>query len=412
VLDTEDQTNTGCIRPQAVYEVLMTDTPANIVPIQPLTEEAALAWLRSQPTGRTDLPNTEIGRRWGWPEHRVRRRLNAWQKAGLVRRRGRAITAVEIVGSGVGSTADPTLNPTPDPTLDPTPQAIDVPHETPVVTPVGFTRSLAVTNAARAAGEAVTIGTSIPAGSDAYPARLMDYWSGLERQDEPSVKDRSGRAGTASRSWWSAAGRGLVGLLLAGCGIAIAVTSIRANNWFGRSLSTDPTAQEIFSNLSVLAEIAACIIPTAVRFYWQDGDWRTAFKGYLLMVVALTVVFFASSGFVLNTISTGVELRSDRITPAVELAQRTADTLAKSRAAECGQRGPRCRALEAQERQALADLAAARAEVRAQADPQAQILHTNSNSVRTVQAGSMVALCLCAGYLISLGAGLLFKRNA
>jgi hypothetical protein len=278
VLDTEDQTNTGCIRPQAVYEVLMRDTPANIVPIQPLAEEAALASLRSQPTGRTDLPNTEIGRRWGWPEHRVRRRLNAWQKAGLVRRRGRAITAVEIVGSGVGSTADPTLNPTPDPTLDPTPQAIDVPHETPIAPHVGFGRSLAVTNAARAAREAVTIGTSIPAAPDAYPARLLDYWSGLERQDEPSTKDRSGRAGTAARSRWSAASRGAVGLLLAGTGIAIAVTSIRANNWFGRSLSTDPEAQEIFSNLSVLAEIAACVIPTACRFYAQEAIGEPSFE--------------------------------------------------------------------------------------------------------------------------------------
>lgn len=106
------------------------------------------------------------------------------------------------------------------------------------------------------------------------------------------------------------------------------MTSIRANAWFGRSLTTDANAGEIFSHLSVLAEISACIIPTANRFYWQDGDWRTAVRGFLLMAVALTVVFFAASGFVLNTISSGVEARGDRMTPAVELAQRTADTLA------------------------------------------------------------------------------------
>jgi hypothetical protein len=170
-----------------------------------------------------------------------------------------------------------------------------------------------------------------------------------------------------------------------------------------------PAAQEIFSNLSVLAEIAACVIPTACRFYAQDGNWGTVLRGWLLMAIALLVVFFASSGFVLNTISTGVELRSDRITPAVELAQRTADTLTKSRAAECGQRGPRCRALEAQERQALADLAAARADVRAQADPQAQVLHVNSNTTRMAQAGAMVALCIAAGYLVAFGAGLVFR---
>jgi hypothetical protein len=127
------------------------------------------------------------------------------------------------------------------------------------------------------------------------------------------------------------------------------------------------------------------------------------------MAIALLVVFFASSGFVLNTISTGVELRSDRITPAVELAQRTADTLTKSRADECRKRGDRCRTLETEERKALADLAAARADVRAQADPQAQVLHTDSNTVRMVHAAAMVAMCLCAGYLIAFGAGLIWR---
>jgi hypothetical protein len=169
-------------------------------------------------------------------------------------------------------------------------------------------------------------------------------------------------------------------------------------------------AGEIFSNLSVLAEIVACAIPTANRFYFQDGDWRTALKGVALMCLALTVVFFASSGFVLNAISSGTELRGERVTPAVELAQRTVNTLAKSREDECRKRGDRCRDLEAQERKALADLAAARAEVRAMADPQAQALHVDSNTVRTIQAVAMVSMCLAAGYLIAFGAGLIWPR--
>ena len=207
---------------------------------------------------------------------------------------------------------------------------------------------------------------------------------------------------------WRAVGRTATGLALAGCGVAIALTSIRANSWFGHSLTNDPLAGEIFARLSVLAEITACVIPTANRFYWQDGDRWTAFRGFMLMAVALTVVFFAASGFVLSTISTGVETRGDRATPAVELAQRIADTLARSRADECHRRGERCRDLEAQERKALADLAAARAEVRAHADPQAQALHVDSNTVRTIQAAALVCMCLCAGYLISLGAGLIW----
>lgn len=210
---------------------------------------------------------------------------------------------------------------------------------------------------------------------------------------------------------WRATGRILTGLALAGCGVAIAVTSIRANAWFGHSLTSDPLAGEIFARLSVLAEITACVIPTANRFYWQDGDRWTAIRGFMLMAVALAVVFFAASGFVLNMISTGVETRGDRITPAVELAQRTADTLARSRADECRRRGDHCRALEAEERKALADLAAARAEVRIHADPQAEAMHVDSNTVRTVQAAALVLMCLCAGYLISLGAGLVFPKE-
>jgi hypothetical protein len=63
--------------------------------------------------------------------------------------------------------------------------------------------------------------------------------------------------------------------------------------------------------------------------------------------------------------------------------------------------------MEAQERTVLADLAA---EVRAMADPQAQALQVDSNTVRTVQAAAMVGMCLAAGYIIAFGAGLVWPR--
>jgi hypothetical protein len=49
----------------------MTDTELenvaarNVTPIRPLDEAAALAWLKSQPGGRTNLPSAELARRWG-----------------------------------------------------------------------------------------------------------------------------------------------------------------------------------------------------------------------------------------------------------------------------------------------------------------------------------------------------------
>jgi hypothetical protein len=87
----------------------------NITAIRPLDEVAALAWLRSQPGGSITLPAAALARRWGWPEHRARRRLNAWQKSGLVRRRGRAVTAV---GGSVSRTVDRTPDQIPDRTPD------------------------------------------------------------------------------------------------------------------------------------------------------------------------------------------------------------------------------------------------------------------------------------------------------
>jgi hypothetical protein len=83
------------------------------------------------------------------------------------------------------------------------------------------------------------------------------------------------------------------------------------------------------------------------------------------MCLALTVVFFAASGFVLTNASTGTELRGDRVTSAVALAHR------------------------------------------AMADPQAQALHVDSNTVRTVQAAAIRDV----PDIIAFGAGLIWPRS-
>jgi hypothetical protein len=152
-------------------------------------------------------------------------------------------------------------------------------------------------------------------------------------------------------------------------GAWIAYTSMWGNAWFGRSLTPDPTAGEIYSNLSVAAEIMACLIPTAIRFYWQNGEPWTAMRGWLLMAVALVVVFFAAGGFALTNINSGIEVRAERETSDVTLARREADTLTRSREDECRRRGDRFRELEKREQEAPVDLQARQAEVRSGADP-------------------------------------------
>ena len=58
-------------------------------------------------------------------------------------------------------------------------------------------------------------------------------------QSMATMATRDGHPGQRPGSYWRAAGRIATGLVIAGCGIAIAVTSVRANAWFGRSLTAD-----------------------------------------------------------------------------------------------------------------------------------------------------------------------------
>jgi MarR family len=65
---------------------------AEVSPIKMLDDDEAIAWLKAQPGARTTLPPAELARRWGWPRQRAGRRLKTWAKAGLITRRGRAVT--------------------------------------------------------------------------------------------------------------------------------------------------------------------------------------------------------------------------------------------------------------------------------------------------------------------------------
>jgi len=66
-----------------------------VTPIRPFEDAEALSWLKSQPGGYTNLPAAELARRWGWGRHKPARRLEAWQKAGLITRHGNTVTAVD-----------------------------------------------------------------------------------------------------------------------------------------------------------------------------------------------------------------------------------------------------------------------------------------------------------------------------
>ncbi len=202
---------------------------------------------------------------------------------------------------------------------------------------------------------------------------------------------------------------GRSGMTLVGSSVSVIVASLRRNE-IGHSLTPDQAAGDIYSQLSVAAEVLACLIPTAIRFYAQDGERWTVLRGWALMLVTLAVVFLAAGGFAITNLNSGIEARAVRQTSEVILAQRKLDTLTKAREAECKRRGPECRRLEHEEQDAIAALARAQAGVRADADPQAAALGVSSTSLHLVQAGAMVALCLFSGLFISFGAGLIWPR--
>src|SRR5258706_11283964 len=114
---------------------------------------------------------------------------------------------------------------------------------------------------------------------------------------------------------WSAIGRASVGLAIVTTGAWIAYTSMRGNAWFGHSLTPDQTAGDIYSQLSVAAEVLACLIPTGIRFYAQAGDRWTPLRGWALMLVTLPWVFLAAGGFRITNPNSGIEARASRQPP-------------------------------------------------------------------------------------------------
>src|SRR5258708_7239674 len=72
------------------------DTPDNVValPTHKFTDEQALNWIRER--GCVTAPASHLARVWGWHERSTRRRLERWNRARLIRRKGKLITVVTL----------------------------------------------------------------------------------------------------------------------------------------------------------------------------------------------------------------------------------------------------------------------------------------------------------------------------
>jgi MarR family len=82
------------IKLQIVAEAAMTEKATeNVTALRPLSDDEALAFLRDQPDGKTTMSQAALAARWGWSRHAIARRLKAWGKRGLVKRKGDALLA-------------------------------------------------------------------------------------------------------------------------------------------------------------------------------------------------------------------------------------------------------------------------------------------------------------------------------
>jgi hypothetical protein len=345
-------------------------TTTSLVPIHQLDEAGALNWLRQ--VGRTEVESiAALGKSWGWERSRTSKAVIRWERAGhIVREPG---TGGNVVIRVLG-----------------------------------------------------TLPAVIPAGVPAVHAPVLAPT--VEQPAWRRVEHPAGKPGvTASPSWWNAAwwnaaGRAAVGLAIVATAAWVAYNSMRGNAWFGHSLTPDPVAGDIYAQLSVAAEVLACLVPTGIRFYRQNGERWTALRGWVLMAVVLTVMFFAAGGFALTNINAGVEVRAERETQEVQDLRNRIATLTASIGmpgpdgviikGECAKRGDKCRELEVQRTEANAKLETARNDLKGSADPQAAALHLSSTNLRLIEAGAMVALCLAAGMFISFGAGLIWPAAA
>jgi hypothetical protein len=59
----------------------------NVVPLHPLDDAQALAWLSEELGDRIETSVSDLARQFGWPRTRLRRRLATWVKAGHITRR-------------------------------------------------------------------------------------------------------------------------------------------------------------------------------------------------------------------------------------------------------------------------------------------------------------------------------------
>jgi hypothetical protein len=150
----------------------------------------------------------------------------------------------------------------------------------------------------------------------------------------------------------------------------IGVAGLAINAWFARNLGATEIAGLLFVAVGMAADAAAFVLPTQAGNLWRSRQRLAAATAWTIWTLTFAFALIASVGFAALNIADTTMSRAGRTTPEVILWERTANTAASSRQAECAKRGPLCRDREADERRALDGLKSAQGTVAADSDPQ------------------------------------------
>lgn len=224
---------------------------------EPFTDDDALASLMTS-GGRIDTSTSALARQWGWDRSRVRRRLTRWQAEGRLTR----------LTDGDGQTVI---------LVSPPAEVI----EAEVVEPV----------------------TNVAAKS---------YVPGRD-------PDRGG-------------GHRVVAGVVALLALSIAACGLQVNAWYGASLGRTPDASALLSRLSVVVALVALAMPSAARLLAYSGRRFEALVAWSVWSVVMVPALLAAVGFAAVNIADTTAGRGKVAGQAADLTA-TVERLAGERAA-------------------------------------------------------------------------------
>jgi hypothetical protein len=358
----------GLHRPMTDQNTTTQDTPGNVVALRTpqFSEAQALAWLRER--GRMTAPASHLARVWGWPERRTMRKLDSWQRAGLVRRKGKLITVVAAKSDTPISVKRTANGQAQTEQADTGCATSDTNADLKSDTPTSVKR----TGRSKAPPEA-----GLP---ELPPERTP-----LVPLPPLAVTDRLDLGHNESRvDYLGGSGRVLA--------LGLAIVGLIANATFGVSMGITVTQQTLYALLWASIDGIALWLPSMALWLWRNQHRTLSATAWVMCAAAIYASALAANGFLSSTVGNTIAERQSLIEQRAGLARHKEDlerdlaavqlpptitsdagmttleaatkSKAEARERECLRPGPICHQYENEEtemRKKLADVHASRA---------------------------------------------------